>query len=56
MNIGINEGKRNVRVPDNGRGAGITLSIPWLRKMGITEWAKEVVLTYDKKKIILEKK
>ena len=52
--------KRNVRVSfhraGNGRGARITLSIPWLRKMGILEEAKEVELTYDEKKITLEKK
>ena len=52
--------KRNVRVSfqksGNGRGTRITLSIPWLRKMGILEEAKEVVLTYDEKKITPEKK
>ena len=52
--------KRNVRVSfqksGNGRGARITLSIPWLRKMGISEEKREVVITYDEKKIFLEKK
>ncbi len=52
--------KRNVRVSfhkaGKGRGARITLSIPWLRKMGISEEKREVMITYDEKKITLEKK
>ena len=52
--------KRNVRVSfhraGRGRGARITLSIPWLRKLGITEDTREVVLTFDEKKITLEKR
>ncbi|WP_435307338.1 hypothetical protein [Sebaldella termitidis] len=52
--------KRNVRVSfqksGNGRGARITLFMPWLRKMGVSEEEREVVITYDEKKITLEKK
>ena len=52
--------KRNVRVSfhraGNGRGASITLSIPWLRKLGVSEEEQDVILTYDEKKITLEKK
>ena len=46
--------KRNVRVSfqksGNGRGARITLFMPWLRKMGVSEEEREVVIPMMKKR------
>lgn len=39
----------------NGMGARIILSIPQLKKLGITPENKAVVVTYDIDKIIIEK-
>ena len=42
----------------SGRGTKITLPMPWLRKMGISEKAREIIFTFDEneQKIIVEKK
>ena len=54
--------KRNGRITfhkaGTGRGNKITLPMPWLRKMGISEEEREVIFTFDEneQKIIVEKK
>ena len=43
--------KRNGRVTfhkaGTGRGNKITLPMPWLRKMGISEKVREIIFTFD---------
>ena len=54
--------RRNGRVSfhksGSGRGAKVTIPIPWLRKMGISEEDREIVFIFDEKnqKLIIEKK
>lgn len=53
--------KRNVKISfhkaGNGRSAKITVPIPWLRKMGITEENRNVIFSFDEetKKLTIEK-
>ena len=54
--------KRNGRVSfhksGSGRGAKVTIPIPWLRKMGISEENREITFIFDEEnqKLIIEKK
>ena len=54
--------RRNGRVSfhksGSGRGAKVTIPIPWLRKMGISEENREITFIFDEEnqKLIIEKK
>ena len=51
--------KRNVKVTfgkaGNGIGARISLSVPNLKKLGITPENREVIINYEDNKIIITK-
>lgn len=51
--------KRKVKVTfgqaGNGTGARISLSVPMLKKMGVTPEDREIIITYEDDKITLEK-
>lgn len=42
----------------NGRGSKLSLPIPWLRKLGITEESRDIELIFDEenKCLVLKKK
>ncbi|MDR2879074.1 MAG: AbrB/MazE/SpoVT family DNA-binding domain-containing protein [Fusobacteriales bacterium] len=52
------DGRISFHKSGSGRGAKVTIPIPWLRKMGITEEDREIIFTFDEEeqKVIIEKK
>ncbi|RRD38791.1 AbrB/MazE/SpoVT family DNA-binding domain-containing protein [Leptotrichia sp. OH3620_COT-345] len=52
------DGKVSFHKSGSGRGAKVTIPIPWLRKMGISEEDREITFTFDEEasKVIIEKK
>ena len=51
---------RRLRILYNKNGQGrmstkITLPLPWLREMGVTETDREVTVSYDGERIVIEK-
>lgn len=54
--------KRNIMINKAGGGSGkntvnyrVSLPAPWMQQMGITEEDREVILSFDGEKIIIEK-
>ena len=52
------DGRVSFHKSGSGRGAKVTIPIPWLRKMGISEEDREIVFIFDEEnqKLIIEKK
>ena len=52
------DGKISFHKAGNGKGAKVTIPIPWLRKLGLSEDSRDIVFTLDEEnqKLIIEKK